>query len=94
MITDILIRHKRDIEINQNNSKVLNKMVAIEKQYIMLRDDFKYSCIRACHLILKQKATPLNLFTLYGDDEEKYVAGGLFITKCKQWLNIEPEGGG
>jgi hypothetical protein len=48
--------------------------------------EFKQQAILGVHLIMKKRATPLNLFNLYGDEGDKFVAGGMFFRRAKGWV--------
>jgi hypothetical protein len=36
-------------------------------------------------MIVKKNPTPLNLYNLYGDDGDKYIAGGILLRRAKDW---------
>lgn len=69
-----------------HSSPDLAELAEAEAAYRKLCDDFKKASLYAVHMIVKKNPTPLNLFNLYGDDGDKYIAGGILIRRAKDWI--------
>ena len=67
------------------SSEDLDKMIMAEESLAKLMDDFKQASLYAVHCIVHKNPPPLNLFNLYGDDGEKFIAGGILIRRAKGW---------
>ena len=50
-----------------------------------LYDEFLDASLYAVHFIVKNHVASLNLYNLYGDDGDKFMAGGLLVRRAKNW---------
>ena len=51
----------------------------------LLMDEFRDAALYAVHFIVKNHVAALNLYNIYGDDGDKFMAGGLLIRRAKDW---------
>ena len=63
----------------------MQEMVNAERLYNKLVNDFRVASVYAVHTIIKKNPTSLSLFNLMGDEGEKFVVGGIFVHKARDW---------
>ena len=61
-------------------------LINLEEKFHLLFEDFKDASLYAVHYIRKTNAPSLNLFNLYGDGGEKFMAGGVLVRRAKNWV--------
>lgn len=61
-------------------------MMNVEARLEEMHRDFVDASVHAVHYVVKSKVPSLNLFNLYGDGADKFMAGGLFIRRAKNWV--------
>ena len=66
-------------------SEELNELAELEAEMNVVSDDFIDSALAAVHFIVKRNVASLNLFNLYGDGGDKFMVGGLFVRRAKNW---------
>ena len=58
----------------------------LENQYNLLYESFLDAALYVVHYIVKTNLPGLNLMNLGGDGGEKFVTGGLYVRRAKDWL--------
>lgn len=67
-------------------SEMFNNLVEYETRFYKIVEAFKDAALYSVHYILNNYSASLNLYNLYGDDGEKFIAGGLLIRRAKDWM--------
>jgi hypothetical protein len=66
-------------------SPIMQELVNAERLYSKLQSDFRTASVYACHMVIKKNPAPLNIFNLMGDEGDKFVVGGIFVHKARDW---------
>lgn len=66
-------------------SEELTDLADLEAEMNAISDDFADSALAAVHFIVKKNVASLNLYNLYGDGGDKFMVGGLFVRRAKNW---------
>ena len=64
----------------------MSNLMNLESELKKLIDDFEMTATKCVHMIVQWRTEPLPLENLHGKGGNKYVAGGMVIRECRNWI--------
>ena len=61
-------------------------MADLEERLNLVWEDFVDTALYAVHFIVRQNTPGINLLNLMGEGGEKFMVGGLFVRRAKNWM--------
>lgn len=80
--------HKNLVENNRNTIETMemSNLMNLESELKTLIDDFELTATKCVHMIVQVRTEPTYLGNLHGKGGNKYIAGGLVIRECRNWI--------
>ena len=83
------IRYYRKL-VDNNTATIetieMSHLMNLESELKKLIDDFEFAAAKCVHMIVQWRTDPVFLDNLHGKGGNKYVAGGMVIRECKNWI--------
>jgi hypothetical protein len=78
---------KKEVETQENlESYQMSQLMQVERELYELIKSFESTAKRIIHNICQWKINPIYLDNLHGKGGKKFVAGGMIIRECRDWM--------